>query len=339
MSAACIQSEPPTIQVDSELHIFRMPAPQHEKHRDHSVRRILVQAVVRGRKLRQQLSCARQAAAYTDESSQQEAHDSDPDMDQMDDFLASLPDDEPPLAQASPLASLPAYFPSHASMPHCCLLSSSSRTGQDSSQPAVDVQSVQSMQSMQAGTGQQSETRRGSSVRATTSSIPPAFSLDISLPALLPQSNISSLAATTAHLAKRNSTPFSRKQVQQQQQHQPPPGLHLPAISPPIPQSTTPNSTSSFSLPLIFPDPMDVSSARTMATATSCLEPTEAAAAPTQAAAAAGGGVRLSGDGSARVSKASSSVRSEQSVGSLSPDRAAAKERRHKVKSRSDYGF
>ena len=316
-----------------------MPAPQHEKHRDHSVRQILVQAVFRGRKLRQQLSCARQAAAYTDESSQQEAHDSDPDMVQMDDFLASLPDDEPPppLAQASPLASLPAYFPSHASMPHCCLLSSSSRTGQDPSDPAVNVQS------MQAGTCQQSETCRGSHVRATTSSIPPAFSLDINLPVLLPQSNISSLAATTAHLAKRNSTPFGRKQVQQQQQqHQPPPGLHLPAISPPIPQSTTPNSTSTFSLPVIFPDSMDVSSARTMATATSCLEPTEAAAAPTQAAAAAGDGMRLSGDGSARVSKASSSVRSEQSVGSLSPDRAAAKERRHKVKtllSRSDYGF
>lgn len=281
-----------------------------------------MQAVVRGRKLRQQLSCARQAATYTDESSQQEAHDSDLDIDQMDDFLASLPDDEaaPPPAQASPLTlaspSLSACSLPLVSMPLHRHLSDSSRTWQAFSQPVIEEPA------MQAGFSQHLEMRRASHARATTSSIPPARSLDTSLPALHPHSNISDCAASTAHLTMGNSTPLGRKQAQQQQQL---PGFHLPSISPPIPQSTTPSSSSSFSLPPVFPHPINVSSPRTVDTTAPPIDSIEAAA-------AAGDGLRLSRERSARVSRASSSVRSEQSVGSLSPDRAAAKEQRHKVK-------
>ena len=68
------------------------------------------QAVVRGRRLRQQLSQARQAATYTDDSHRHDSHESDLDMEQMDDFLASLPDDEPspapPLTSTSPPAHM-----------------------------------------------------------------------------------------------------------------------------------------------------------------------------------------------------------------------------------------
>ena len=312
-----------------EKHMFKMLAAQGTKQREYITFQMFVQAVVRGRKLRQQLICARQAATYTDEAAQQDAHDSDLDMDQMDDFLASLPDDEapPPLRQALPSTlastSVPARSPLLASMPYRCHLSHSAHTGQGSSQPAFDVQS------MQAGSSQQLETRRDSHARATTSSIPPASSLDTSLPALRPQSNSSNLTASTAHLAVGSSTPLGRKQVQQQQQQQQqqqPPGFHLPAIPPPIPQSTAPSRNSSFSLPPVVPSLTDVSSTHTMGITEPSVEAGEAAAA------AAGDGLRVGGDGSARVSRASSSVRSEQSVGSLSPDRAAAKERRHKVK-------
>ena len=306
--------------------MFRMSASQSTMQWDQlSVCQILAQAVVRGMKLRQQLTCARQAATYTDESSQQEAHDSDLDMDQMNNFLASLPDDEaPPPRQASPATiastSLPACSPLLASVLHYRHLSDSTHTGQGSSQPAGDVQS------MQAGSCQQLEMRRGSHARATTSSIPPASSLDTSLPELRPQSDISDLKASNAHLAMGNSTPLPRKQVQQQQQQPQAPGFHLSAIPPPIPPNTAPSSSSSFSLPPILPSHIDVSSTGTLGITEPAVESTEAAAA------AAGDGVRVTGDGSARVSRASSSVRSEQSVGSLSPDRAAAQQQRHKVK-------
>ncbi len=69
---------------------------------------VTAQAVVRGRKLRQQLSQARQAAAYTDDTSRADSHDADLDMDDMDEFLASLPDDEPPPAQSVASTSSPA---------------------------------------------------------------------------------------------------------------------------------------------------------------------------------------------------------------------------------------
>ena len=292
-----------------------------------------MQAVVRGRKLRQQLSCAWRAATYTDESSQQEAHDSDLDMDQMDDFLASLPDDGalPPPVQASPSTlastSLPACSLALASMPLRRHLSDSSRIGQAFSQPAIDVQS------MQAGSSQHSETRWGSHARAMTSSPPAAPSLDTSLPALQPHSNISDSAASTAQFTMGNSPPLGGKQVRQQQQ---PRGFHLPSISLPIPQSTTPSSSCSLSLPPVFPNPIDGSSASNAGSTAPSAESTEAAGAT------AGDGLRLSGERSARVSRASSSVRSEQSVGSLSPGQAAAKEQRHKVKTlafHSDYMF
>jgi len=68
---------------------------------------VTAQAVVRGRKLRQQLSQARQAAAYTDDTLHPDSHDPDLDMDDMNEFLASLPDDEPSPAQSVASTSSP----------------------------------------------------------------------------------------------------------------------------------------------------------------------------------------------------------------------------------------
>ena len=301
-----------------------------------------MQAVVRGRKLRQQLSSARQAAAFTSESSQQEMYDSDLDMDQMDDFLASLPDDEslPILTEVSTSSlassSLPAHLPPHASTPYRRQLADSSYAGADSSQLALAVQStqsvqsiqkVQSVQSMQGGSCERlEETRRGSHARASTSSSLPASSLDTSLPAVQVHMNTSKPAASAAPFAVGDSvTRLGRKHVPQQQQ----PGFHLPSITPLMPPSTTPSNSSSFSLPPVLPNPIGVSSACPVAATAPLVE--SAAAAAGAGAAAAGDGMKLHGEKSARVSRASSSVRSEQSVGSLSPDRVAAKEQRHKV--------
>lgn len=67
------------------------------------------QAVARGRRLRQQLSQACQAATYTDDSQRHDSRESDLDMEQMDDFLASLPDDEPSPAQPLTSTATPAH--------------------------------------------------------------------------------------------------------------------------------------------------------------------------------------------------------------------------------------
>lgn len=288
-----------------------------------------MQAVVRGRKLRQQLSSARQAATYTSESSQQEMHDSDLDMDQMDDFLASLPDDEslPSLkvSSSSPAStSLPACLPPHANTPYRRQLADSTHTAAESSQLAFAVQSTQSVQSMQGGSGERLETRRGSHARASTSNILSASSVDTSLPAVQLHMNTSKPAASAAPFAVGDSiTQSGRKHVHQQQS-----GFHLPSVTLPTPPSITPSNSSSFSLPPVFPNPIGVSSAYPVAATATSIESTTAAAG---AGAAAGDGLKLNGERSARVSRASSSVRSEQSAGSLSPDRAAAKGQRHKV--------
>ncbi|KAL0038127.1 hypothetical protein WJX79_003878 [Trebouxia sp. C0005] len=88
-----------TVREQALLHMRRQAAASQEAIKQTAAAKI--QAVVRGRKLRQQLSQARQAAAaYTDNTLSPDSHDPDLDMDDMDDFLASLPDDEPSPVQS-----------------------------------------------------------------------------------------------------------------------------------------------------------------------------------------------------------------------------------------------
>lgn len=309
-----------------QFNASKTPAASDTRQWGYSACTIPMQAVVRGRKLRQQLSSARQAATYTSESSQQEMHDSDLDMDQMDDFLASLPDDESAtllteVSTSSPaLASLPTHLLPH--MPYRRQLAGSNHAGAEPSPPAFAVQSVHNMQ---GGSCEGMETRRGSHARASTSSILPASSLGTSLPAVQLHMTTSKPAASAAPFAVGDFTTQSgRKHVQQQQ-----PGFHLPSVTLPMPPSMTQSHSSSCALPPVFPNPNSVSSACHAAATAPSVE--SAAAGAGAAAAAAEDALRPNWARSARVSRASSSVRSEQSVGSLSPDRVAAKEQRHKV--------
>lgn len=239
-------------------------------------------------------------------------------MDQMDDFLASLPDEEPPhpLTQGAPpphnATPIRARSPPHAHSHH-----PPHSTHADPLKPAPAVHS------MRTDSRQCLQTRRDSHASATSSSIQPASSLDTTLPALHPHPHphlpFNPAEASAAHAAAHNAAILDRKQAQQQS------ALQLPCITPLPPPSVASDSSASFTLPPVCPNPTDASSSAVDATVQSV---------ESIAAAAAAAGVRGSPSEarSARVSRASSSVRSEQSVGSLSPEKAAVKEQRHKVK-------
>lgn len=300
-----------------------------------------MQAVVRGRKLRQQLSLARQAATYTDDSSQPEAHDSD----LMDDFLASLPDDDSSLPLPPPSASFPAstlaspYSSSHAHTSHAHPPAHASQTrGFPQPLPTTVLGTSQTAPALQAGTSSLLDmyTRRGSHGQASTSNPQHASSgstLGTTRPALHPHLSATPPAANAAHIAPARAADSSSKVLHKQQQE----GFHLPVLVPPI-STVTANNASDLSLPAIHMGAVGLS-------AQSSDNPrwpevvTAAAAAAAQADSAAAaddegsrGEQGLRGERSARVSRASSSVRSEQSVGSQSPDKAAAREQRHRVR-------
>ena len=227
----------------------------------------------------------------------------------MDDFLASLPDEDPPAASTgapSPLDPTPnpPRFPPHAHSRQASVCAHADPFNQ-----AVAVHN---------SSWQWLETRRGTHASATTSSS------GTTLPALIhPQLHTPSPAANTAHAATQNANTLDRPQGQQQQ-----PAFHLPCIPQHTPSSMASESSAGCSLPPVHPSPMDVSSSAVGATEAPVESPAGVAASAAGGGESAGGG----GERSARVSRASSSVRSEQSVGSLSPEKTAAKEQRHKVK-------
>ena len=337
-----------------------------------------MQAVVRGRKLRQHLSLARQAAIYTHDSPQPEPHDSELDMDQMDDFLASLPDDDSPSLQPSPSASFPAsalvfsYSSSHAHTSHPPLPAHAAQRGGVPCPLPVTVNGIsQPAPALQAGTSFLLDPRRASHAQAT-SSHPQQISsiggnLDTRLPAVHPPPSARAPAAITAQAAPAEAASSGSKMLQKQWQD----GFHLPVLVPPLANAPT-NNACDLSLPAIHTQPLGLSarpvdtikwpdssaaaaaataagSATTAATIAAAgaditAAATAAAAAATaqadplyamagSAAAAAAVDVQgSSGERSARVSRASSSVRSEQSVISQSPDKAAAREQRHRVR-------
>lgn len=342
---------------------------------------MLVQAVVRGRRLRRKLSQARQAATYTDDSLRHDARESDLDMDQMDDFLASLPDDDPSPMQSQASTSSPMAAP--AVVPTPVLSPSCPATSRFSDQTLAPASALAHSPAVAPPLGQAIHLRQGSHALASTSgrqestsSLPYAADL----PALHAQSSLvpgaNGSGASSANDAVSQS-PGQRKRSgqsahaddvarqqpglqkaglsrqgshlhQQQAAFLPPLAgahttavvqrapLHASSISAPVSATDRTHTSSHFSLPPIHESPVGAS---TSLVAPSSV-PIGIAAAAAAAAMARGEGeedlqerqaARSSNERSARVSRASSSVRSEQSVGSQSPEKAAAKAQRHKV--------
>ena len=334
------------------------------------------QAVVRGRKLRQQLSQARQAAAYTDDTLRPDSHDPDLDMDDMNEFLASLPDDEPFPARS--VAST--LSPTLAHDPGSTLAGDATPAAPHGVLPSNQLADARRSSHASASTSDGSQTSSSSlSLYHHAAGLPVAFShssrgqTDASVAANIggavkenvqrslststwgPHSGVGSVTQTVQRSLSAAETPnstgafmqrppgqqtssgkLSRHGSQQQQQQEP----FLPALTgshgaattqmasvPGLAMVSKTNTGSRYSLPPIHESPNEqsngVSSDSGLAAA---------------AATAVGGGeedsqeaARGSNCRSARVSRASSSVRSEQSVGSQSPDKAAAKQERHKV--------
>ena len=337
---------------------------------------VTAQAVVRGRKLRRQLSQARQAAAYTDDTSRADSHDADLDMDDMDEFLASLPDDEPSPAQAGASTSSPilAHAPGSTlaggagapAAPHQVLpsnqLADARRSSHASASTSGGSHTSSSLSLYHHAAGfpvafpHSSRAHTDASVAANTSgAIRESPQRSHSTSAWAPQSSVgtvtqtvhwslsaaeipSSTGAFTQHppAQQTSSGKLSKHGSQQQQQQEP----FLPALTgshgaaptqmacmPGLATVSKTTTGSRISLPPIQESPNERS--------TGPADPNSMAAAASTAVdgseedsqeAARGNNGR-----SARVSQASSSVRSEQSVGSQSPDKAAAKQERHKV--------
>ena len=272
---------------------------------------MLLQAVVRGRKLRRHLSNAWQAATYTDASVQHEPHNSDLNMDQMDDFLASLPDDDPPQPQlgtpAPPSASTSSHVQSTTHHHITDLVHGLKHRLLPGALPETSP-------SGQASSSNLLQARRTSHAQAGSSlSHHPPTSASLS-PVMWNPVVSGGLHAISIPEATAGSNLFHHHQQQQQQQQQG--GIQLPALA-----SLTPSASiapSSWSADVSLP-PIHTGSA-------------SVSAVPPASAALAAAGVADPSEGrSARVSRASSSVRSEQSASSPSPDKAAAKEQRHKV--------
>ena len=312
---------------------------------------VLIQAVVRGRKLRQQLSQARQAATYKVDSYQHDSHDSDLNMDQMDDFLASLLDDDPSPApsQASTSSqdalqvSVPMSVHAVASPAEAATVPAQAlQSGSSSLHPQIVTALAQSVDPRKC-----SHAAASISGRHASSSQPYAASLF----ALHSQSSIAAAASSpggsvsrSPSLQKIGGNLFGGQGplVPQQQQamllpafigHQDTPAAQTAVMQPhtglaPIPEADS--SSSHFSLPSVHHPP---DTAATTLVAPSIVPHSIAAVA------AAGdnsdGGLQELTVGSSgissRVSRASSSVRSEQSTSSQSPEKVAAKEQRHKV--------
>ncbi len=342
---------------------------------------VTAQAVVRGRKLRQQLSQARQAAAYTDDTSRPDSHDADLDMDDMDEFLASLPDDEPSPAQSAASTASPtlAHAPGSTltadttpAAPHQLLplnqladarRSSHALASTSGGSPASS--SCLSLYHHAAGFpvafSHLSRGHTDASVAANTSSaVRESPQRSHSTSAWGPQSSVGTVirtvhrsltAAETANSPgaftqrppgqQTSSGRPSRHASQQQQQQEP----FLPALTgshavAPMQMASLPGlatvSTTSTGLRISLPpiqespserstDPVDPNGLSRDGLAAAAATAVGGSEEDSQEAARGGNGR------SARVSRASSSVRSEQSVGSQFPDKAAAKQERHKV--------
>ena len=340
------------------------------------------QAVVRGRKLRQQLSQARQAAAYTDDTLRPDSHDPDLDMDDMNEFLASLPDDEP-----SPARSVASTLsPTLAHDPGSTLAGDATPTAAHGILPSNQLADARRSSHASASTSGGSQTSSSSlSLYHHAAGLPIAFphssrgqtdasvaanigsavrenvQRSLSTPTWVQHSTVGTVTQTVQRSLSAAETPnstgafvqrppgqqtssgkLSRHGSQQQQQQEP----FLPALAgshgaatmqmasvPGLAMVSKTNTGSRVSLPPIHESPNEQS--------TGPIDPNGVSSDSGLAAAAAtvvGGGeedsqeaARGSNCRSARVSRASSSVRSEQSVGSQSPDKAAAKQERHKV--------
>lgn len=349
------------------------------------------QAVVRGRKLRQQLSQARQAATYTDDSQRHDSHESDLDMEQMDDFLASLPDDEPSPAPPPSSTSTPAHMPAlsrtlapaaavgrasvqnplpvpstarpHAVLPlpdltdtrqssHASastsgriLPSSSSHHQQAASLPVEPPQSSsghERFSEVAAGLG--SSFRQSIHRSRSTSVQSPLVSPRQTPHRSLSSSEASDTGGDARQRPQPSSSGFNRQgsYLQQQQPFLPAlTGNHTTAVA--HAGSMHPNTSSAsfstthkslsgshLSLPPIQEShdevsttPVDPHGASTASAADMVTDVGDREEEQDMAGA--------SSQRSARVSRASSSVRSEQSISSQSADKAAAKEQRHKV--------
>ncbi|KAL0044361.1 hypothetical protein WJX82_002138 [Trebouxia sp. C0006] len=379
-----------TVREQALLHLRRQAAASQQAIMQTAAAKI--QAVVRGRKLRQQLSQARQAAAYTDDTSHADSHDADLDMDDMDEFLASLPDDEPPPAQSVAATSSPAQSVASTSSPALAYAPGSTLAG--GATPAAPHQVLPS--------NQLADARRSSHASASTSGESQASSIHLSwyhhaagfpvafqhssrahtdaslavntsgavrespqrshsTSAWGPQSSVGAvtqtvhrslsaaeLSSSTGAFTQRppgqqtSSGKSSRHGSQQQQQQEP----FLPVLTgshgaapmqiasmPGLASASTTNTGSRISLPPIqespnerSPGPVDPNSVGSSYSGLAAAASTAVGGSEEDSQEAARG----NNGRSARVSRASSSVRSEQSVGSQSPDKAAAKQERHK---------
>ncbi len=343
---------------------------------------LTAQAVVRGRKLRQQLSQARQAAAYTDDTLHPHSHDPDLDMDDMDEFLASLPDDEP-----SPARSVaPTSSPTFAHAPGSTLAGGATPAAPYQVLPSNQLADARRSSHASASTSGGSQTSSSSlslchhpaglpvafphssrgqtdaSVAANTSgAVRESPQRSHSTSAWGPHSSVGTVTQTIHRSLSAAETPNStgaftqrppgqqtssgkpgRHDSQQQQQQEP----FLPVLTgsrgaatmqmasvPGLATVSTTNTGTRISLPPIQESPNERSTGPVDSNGASSDSGLAAAAATAVGGseedsqeAARGGSGR-----SARVSRASSSVRSEQSVGSQSPDKTAAKQEHHKV--------
>ena len=344
---------------------------------------VTAQAVVRGRKLRQQLSQARQAAAYTDDTSRPDSHDPDLDMDDMDEFLASLPDDEPSLAQSGASTSSPALAHALGSTLTAGTTSAAPHQGLPTNQLADARRSSHASASTSGGSHTSSSSL---SLYHHAAGFPMTFphssrghtdaSLAVNIGGAVrespqrsqstsawgPQSSVGTVTQTAHRSLSTAETPSSPGAFTQhppaqqtssgkisrhgsQQQHQQEPFLpvltgshgaaqmHMASV-PGLASVSATNTGLRISLPPIqespnepFTGPEDPNSVRSSDSGRAAAMATAVGGSEEDSQEAARG----NNGRSARVSRASSSVRSEQSMGSLSPDKAAAKQERHKV--------
>jgi len=344
---------------------------------------VTAQAVVRGRKLRQQLSQARQAAAYTDDTLRPDSHDAELDMDDMDEFLASLPDDEPSPAQSVASSSSPTLANASGSTlaggagapaaPHQVLplsqLADARRSSHASASTSGGSHTSSSLPLYHHAAGfpmafpHSSRGHTDASVAAHTSgAVRESPQRSHSTSAWGPQSSVGTVTQTVHRSLSAAETPNStgafmqhppgqqtssgrpgRHGSQQQQQQEPflpvltgshgAAQMHMASV-PGLAMVSTTHTGSRISLPPIqespnepFTGPVDPNSVGSSYSGLAAATATAVGGCEEDSQEAARGGDSRS----ARVSRASSSVRSEQSVGSQSPDKAAAKQERHKV--------
>ncbi|DBA92608.1 hypothetical protein WJX77_001792 [Trebouxia sp. C0004] len=362
------------------LHIRRQAAASQEAIKQNAATKI--QAVVRGGKLRQQLSQARQAAAYTDDTLRPDSHDPDLDMEDMNEFLASLPDDEPSPAQSVTSTSSPILLHTPGSTlaggaippaPHQVLLSSQLADARRSSHASASTSGGRQTSSSSLSLYHHAaslpvefpHSRRGHTAASVAVNISGAVrespQRSHSTSAWSPHFSVGTVTQTVHRSLSAAETPGStgafthRPPGQQtcsgkssrhgsQQQHQQEPFLpvltgshgaaqmHMASVPGHAIVNTT-NTGLRISLPPIQESPNERS--------TGLVDPNSASRDSGLAAATAtavGGSeedsqeaARGSSGRSARVSRANSTVRSEHSVSSWSPDKAAAKQERHKA--------